>query len=250
MMTSIDFVMASGTDVGQVRARNEDSVLILPNHGVAILADGMGGHQAGDVASKMAVDIIAEHLTAIAKADDTGSQVAITASDIRNAIQRANDAILDSSHDDPARHGMGSTIVVVAVRDSQFVCVHLGDSRLYRIRSGEIEAISRDHTLAEHYMRLGVMTPEEARTWEGRNMLLRGLGIEGVIEPETNEDSVLSGDILLLCSDGLTDVCEDPEIRDIVLSSEGPQHAVNQLIARSNEGGGPDNITAVVITCK
>lgn len=242
-----DYAMASGTDRGQVRTRNEDSVLVLPNQGLAILADGMGGHQAGDVASRMAVDVIAESLVSLANA---ASDNDVSASDIDHAIHRANDSILDASEDNPQQHGMGSTIVVTSLTPGKFVCVHLGDSRMYRVRGGEIERITRDHTLAEHYIELGVMTAEEARTWEGRNMLLKGLGIDGSIEPETNEGEMVVGDTLVLCSDGLTDVCDDSKIRDLILSAEGPQHAVNQLIAAANDGGGPDNITAVVVSAR
>lgn len=241
------YTMASGTDRGQVRARNEDSVLVLPNQGLAILADGMGGHQAGDVASRMAVDIIAESLVALS---NTNSSSHASSADIFHAIQRANDSILDASEDNPQQHGMGSTIVVTSVQQGRYTCVHLGDSRMYRIRGGEIERVTRDHTLAEHYIALGVMTAEEARTWEGRNMLLKGLGIDSSIEPETNEGEMLAGDTLVLCSDGLTDVCDDSKIRDLILSSEGPQHAVTQLIAAANAGGGPDNITAVVVVAR
>ncbi len=241
------YTMASGTDRGQIRSRNEDSVLVLPNQGLAILADGMGGHQAGDVASRMAVDVIAESLVTLANA---GNSRHISSDDIVHAIQRANDSILDASEDNPQQHGMGSTIVVTSMTPGRFTCVHLGDSRMYRVRAGEIERITRDHTLAEHYIELGVMSAEEAKTWEGRNMLLKGLGIDGTIEPEGNEGEMLVGDTLVLCSDGLTDVCDDSEIRDLILSSEGPQHAVTQLIAAANAGGGPDNITAVVVSAR
>jgi len=247
--------MAAGTDRGQVRARNEDSVLILPSKCLAILADGMGGHQAGDVASRMAVDAVAESLTTLTNISDSipdaqPAGVSITSADIMHAVQRANDAILNESEDDPQKHGMGSTIVVTCIEQDRFTTVHLGDSRMYRIRGGEIERITRDHTLAEHYVELGVMSAEEAKTWEGRNMLLRGLGIEGEIEPEANEGELKSGDTLIMCSDGLTDVCDDATIRDLTLSSEGPQHAVTRLIQAANEGGGPDNITTVVVNAK
>lgn len=256
MNNTLDISMAAGTDRGQVRARNEDSVLILPSKCLAILADGMGGHQAGDVASRMAVDAVAESLTTLTNISDplagteAHSGLAITSADIMHAIQRANDAILNESEDDPQKHGMGSTIVVTCIEQDRFTAVHLGDSRMYRIRGGEIERITKDHTLAEHYVELGVMSAEDAKTWEGRNMLLKGLGIEGDIEPEANEGELKSGDTLIMCSDGLTDVCDDATIRDLTLSSEGPQHAVTRLIQAANDGGGPDNITTVVINAK
>ncbi len=244
-MSGISFKIAAMTDTGRRRARNEDCVRVLPELGLAVLADGMGGHQAGDVASQMTVEIICSEIRAIA--EQRGPQYTLTDTDLGSAIDLANNRIYADSQINTEHHGMGSTAVVVSLNDGEMICAHVGDSRLYHIRQSTIRQVTTDHTLAQHYVELGVMSSSEAANWHGRNMLMRGLGIEESTQADINRVSLIGGDVLIACSDGLTDVLDDDEILHIATTPATAEATANKLIAAANNGGGPDNITVVVI---
>lgn len=233
------------TDKGRKRARNEDSVGVIAEHGIAVLADGMGGHQAGDIASQLAVQTICSEIESVLAKNDAGYIVGDE--DLHSAIKTANEKIHTDGKLNPDHEGMGSTVVVVALNAGQMICAHVGDSRLYHIRNSSIERVTADHTLAQHYVDQGIMSQTEASSWHGRNMLMRGLGIEESAKADINRINLMAGDILLACSDGLTDVLSDAEIMHIATTPATAEATANKLVAAANKGGGPDNITVVVV---
>lgn len=244
--------MASGSDCGLVRERNEDRVLILPEHGLAILSDGMGGHRAGDIASRIAVEVVAECLTRPkATAQDADVDTAPPppqAQDLRRAIEAANAEIMGTARDRPECFGMGATIVVASLRGGQFLVAHLGDSRAYRMHEGGLQQLTEDHTLAQQYLQEGGSEFSLGYFEYARSMLLRGLGIGDALEPDISECELVRGDLFLLCSDGLTDALSDSRIRDILLSEHNDlEELVHKLIGAANDNGGPDNITVALI---
>jgi len=245
--------MSSDSDRGLVRERNEDCVLILPEHRLAILSDGMGGHRAGDVASSIAVDVVAESLTGRIKelslelgrkSDGPFPQ----SEDLCEAIEAANEQILQTARTQPECYGMGATIVVASLCGAQFLAAHLGDSRAYRLRGERFEQLTEDHTLAQQYLRDGGPMLAQESYGYARSMLLRGLGIAEVIQPDITTEKLAVGDVFLLCSDGLTDAISDKAIRDILLAAEDTlDETVASLIAAANDSGGPDNISVALM---
>lgn len=231
--------MATATDVGQVRQRNEDEVRILPEAGAVVLADGMGGHQAGDEASRLAVDIVAEQIHKSDQVDTT----AMTA-----WIEAANQAIRELARTNAAFRGMGATIVVAVCRDDTLLFGHVGDSRLYRLWDNALHQLTEDHTLVQRYINEGMISAVEGKSWAGRNLLTKGLGIEDIASPTCGQSSLYAGQTYLLCSDGLTDPVTDDEITEI-LSNPGlsADDAANELVDLANANGGPDNISVAII---
>ena len=244
-MTKLEFSLAAMTDKGLRRARNEDCVRLMKEFGVGVLADGMGGHQAGDIASQLAVETICTEFSN--RFEDHGPDYHLREEDLGAAVNIANTAIHSDSLAVPEHHGMGSTVVIIALNDGEMRCAHVGDSRLYHIREHNIRRVTTDHTLAQHYVEMGVMSEVEAASWHGRNMLMRGLGIEEQTVPDISEIALQVGDILVACSDGLTDVLTDPEILNIATTPATVESTANKLIAAANRGGGPDNISVIVV---
>lgn len=250
-MSSLD--MIGLTDTGMVREHNEDCFLIVPESGVAILADGMGGHLAGEVASAMAVDQVIHHLLqafADARKDklrslDGGS---LESGALVEAIKTANAAIHSASAAKPEQAGMGTTIVAVAFNDNRLTVAHVGDSRLYRYRHGVLAQVTEDHSMVQELLRRGLITPEEARTSVNRNLVTRALGVDPAVEVDVTEQIFEDGDVYLLCSDGLNDVLTDEEIAAKLAESGGDlTAAAQQMIADVNTRGGPDNVSIVLI---
>lgn len=251
MMGTVKLEMTCGTDTGQVRSRNEDHVQIVPHMGLAILADGMGGHRAGDVASQIAVDTISEQWGR--KYRDRGDPSgAITGSrrsdELLSAVSAANEQIYTLSKNNPEFQGMGATVIAVHFNRDGLCAVHLGDSRMYRYRRGSLHQVTTDHTHAQESVRLGLVSAEDAKGGYGWNLLLKALGVDSAIEPDIIASPVEEGDIYLLCSDGLTDAINDPDIRTrIALGEDGLPNIVDELIDLANQHGGPDNISIVLI---
>lgn len=246
--------MSSGSDCGLVRRRNEDAVLVLPEHGLAILSDGMGGHQAGDIASRIAVDVVAEILTGQIDSNDSNpteisALLSIKPEDLSNALATANAKILKTASDRVECYGMGATILAVSVRGGRFVAAHLGDSRAYRMRQRDLQQLTEDHTLAQQYLREGAPNILPERLEHARSMLLKGLGIADDMEPDITERNLAADDVFLLCSDGLTDAVSDENIRDILLGGANGnlEKTVADLIDAANENGGPDNISVILM---
>lgn len=239
-----DFLTARGveyawrTDIGRVRARNEDSVAVDAAAGLLVVADGMGGHNAGDVASRMAVDGVLAAMQRDAADEEPQRLLA--------ALRHANDAIYDAAGEDYERSGMGTTVVAAWLRPTGVLAAHVGDSRLYRLRGGAIEPLTRDHTQVQDLVDRGILTPAQARVSGRRNMLSRALGTYREVEIDCAAHPCAPGDVYLLCSDGLTNMVEDGEIAEIVSTTPSLAAAADRLVTLANERGGRDNITVAL----
>lgn len=248
---SIEIVVR--TDTGQKRDHNEDAVGSDNSLGLVVLADGMGGYQAGEVASEMAVnlvlsDIQSKHEQAMLEPVDDFSGMSAASSLIENAILSANSRIHSAAQEKPQYQGMGTTIVVVMLHENIISIGHVGDSRLYRLRDKKLELITEDHSLVRELVRKGYYTEAEAREATNKNVVTRALGVDAKVEPEIQEDMALLGDIYLLCSDGLNDMIEDQRIEDIMLRYGADlNQTAEQLIQLANEMGGKDNISAILL---
>ena len=241
------------TDAGRVRDHNEDHIYWDDGLGLAIVADGMGGYNAGEVASEIAVTTVAawvrEHLAdALAEAEDPFTGLAATTTLLEAAIQHANATIHHAAQTQPQCAGMGTTIVAVLFHEDRVSIAHVGDSRLYRVRAGLLEQVTTDHSLLAELVARGFYTPEEARLSMNKNLVTKALGVEETVEVSLAEEPVLAGDVLLLCSDGLSDMVEDADIGLTISNFGANLHAVaEQLVQRANQNGGRDNISAVLV---
>lgn len=224
------FVVGARTDVGKVRQGNEDSYMV--HEPLFAVADGMGGHQGGEVASKLALDALREATDGVALAQ---------------AVQDANRAVFVRAGEDPGLAGMGTTLTAVLAHGDTFRLAHVGDSRAYLLRDGDLQRITTDHTVVEGLVEKGELTPEEAAIHPQRSILTRAIGVEGEVQVDQASIQVRPGDRLLLCSDGLTGMIEDDDILRILGERRDPQAAADALVDAANEAGGQDNITAVVI---
>ncbi|MGX6449503.1 Stp1/IreP family PP2C-type Ser/Thr phosphatase, partial [Patulibacter sp. S7RM1-6] len=226
---------AQRTDTGRQRPGNEDSFLVrMPLFAVA---DGMGGAQAGEVASRMAVEVLHEGL-----GDGTGT----VAERLRDQVVEANRRIHERAQGDASNAGMGTTLTAAYVDVNALVVVHVGDSRLYRLRGGELERITRDHSLVEELVRQGRLTPEEAAEHPQRSIITRALGPEAEVAVDSEVLRAEDGDLYLVCSDGLTGMLSDDRIADVVNGAGSLQEAVDTLVDAANEAGGRDNITVLL----
>ncbi|MDX8395902.1 MAG: Stp1/IreP family PP2C-type Ser/Thr phosphatase [Mariprofundaceae bacterium] len=241
------------TDVGVKRDHNEDCVGIAPEQGIAVLADGMGGHNAGEVASAMAVDIIKRCLEAqISKMTPAqlDEETGFTCESMltREIITTANNAIFETAQQKPECAGMGTTIVVAAFYADRITAAHIGDSRMYRLRGDVLSHVTEDHSLIQEQVRRGLLTAEDARNSSIKNLVTRAMGVEADVEPDVVEDIVQPGDIYMMCSDGLTDVVPDEAIRLTITQNEGDLRKCSaQLVQLANDAGGPDNISVILI---
>jgi len=237
--------VAGATDVGRVRAHNEDSFLVDAQRGVFLVADGMGGHAAGEIASAIASEAVG---AALRQGVDGGLGAAELGVVMRECIQQAHRSILNYSATKPETRGMGTTMTALVVcDDGAFRVGHIGDSRCYVLRDGELEQVSRDHTWVQREVDAGRLTPMGARRHHLSHVLSRALGADSLDEPDVYAGTLLPGDLVLLCSDGLTGMLTDRLLRRI-LSREAELHElVADLILGANERGGRDNITAVLV---
>jgi protein phosphatase len=233
------FVYSTGcaTHTGKIRRENEDSYLVQPESGVWAVADGMGGHEAGAQASAAVVAELSSIGAAAGGAD--------LLSRLEERVLRANAQMQRLSQ---ARGGgvVGSTLVALLVFEGHYACVWSGDSRLYRVRAGAMEQVSRDHSEAQDLVDRGLLSADEARTWPRRNIITRALGIADVPELDMEHGPIATGDRFVICSDGLTTHVEDPEILAIA-ATEPPQSACDRLVALALERGGTDNVTVVIV---
>jgi protein phosphatase len=220
------------TDIGQVREGNEDSYLVIePLYAVA---DGMGGHRGGEVASSLALETVQGMFER-----QEGS--------LAEQVAEANRAVFDRSQNDRSVSGMGTTLTAAQVDGNRVHLVHVGDSRAYLFRAGELTQITEDHTLVHRMVLEGEITPEEAETHPHRSILTRALGVDQTIQVDEGDIEVVPGDRLLLCTDGLTGMVPEGQIREILLETPDPQEAVEKLIKVANRAGGIDNITALIL---
>ena len=234
-------------DVGLVRDNNEDAVAFDAATRLCILADGMGGYNAGEIASGMAVAFINSEMGRWLS--DAGRQV--NSREVRRAleicVENANHSIFNAASSNPQYAGMGTTLVVGVFLDGRLMLAHVGDSRCYRLRGRQFLQITKDHSLIQEQVDAGMITPEQASTSLIRNLVTRALGVEDMVLVEVNEHRVELGDVYLMCSDGLSDMLADDSIASILSSSETLEHKAEQLILAANEAGGRDNISVLLV---
>ncbi len=226
---------AERSDTGRVRSTNEDSYLVRSP--LFVVADGMGGASAGEVASRLAVEAFAAGLPSGAETEDR----------LESVVRSANALIHSEAQADPSRRGMGTTVTAVLVGDGSAAVAHVGDSRAYLIRDGSIEQLTRDHTLVDELVRQGRLTAEEAAAHPQRSIITRALGPEPEVEVDTSTHELLAGDLLLLCSDGLTGMVDEPSLLHTVTAAKTLTAACRSLVKQANEAGGRDNITVVLV---
>ena len=243
---TLEFHCAS--DTGRARSNNEDSAVLDEATSLVVLADGMGGYNAGEVASGMCTAFIKTELGRwLAEASESA-----TDTDVRRAmdicVDNANRAIFNAANSNPQYAGMGTTLVVGVFRDNRLLLGHVGDSRCYRQRSGRLVQITHDHSLLQEQIDSGLITAEQAAFSSNKNLVTRAVGVEDTVLLETHLHDVMPGDLYLLCSDGLSDMVEDEEIRvTLVTLRSNPNLTVQQLIQTANDNGGRDNISAMLI---
>ncbi|MDT7519085.1 Stp1/IreP family PP2C-type Ser/Thr phosphatase [Rhodoferax sp. TBRC 17660] len=235
------------TDPGRCRENNEDSVAFDDQALVAVLADGMGGYNAGEIASGMATAFIKAELSRWLSEAGANAQMR----DIRRAMEicvdNANIAIYNSANANPSFAGMGTTLVLGVIKDGRLLVGHIGDSRCYRLRQGRMEQITKDHSLLQEQMDAGLITPEQAAGSPIKNLVTRALGVEQGVMLEVNEFSIEPGDVYLMCSDGLSDMVSDEVIVRIAFEDLRLEPLAEHLILAANESGGRDNISVLLV---
>ncbi len=239
----IRLVAAGSSDCGHVRAHNEDTFRIDSERGLFVVADGIGGHAAGEVASSMTVETLFKTLPN-GKKDDAGS---CNAEALQTAIELANTTIYQNARMRPERKGMGTTLTFLCWNRFQFYLGHVGDSRAYRLRGDELIQLTRDHTWADMQVRAGMLSQQDAEHARTRHVLVKSIGTQEKIEPDIFPVDTKPQDRFLLCSDGLSDFVEHNELRNILAGKGTPAEITRRLLAKANAVGGFDNITAVVI---
>ncbi len=247
-------VAAGISDVGLQRDHNEDSFAILSDQELYVVADGMGGHRAGDVASRLATDAIIDFFRATASEDVTwpfhfDARLSEEENRLLTGIRIANKQIVERSARSRECHGMGTTVVgaLFSPRKQRMYIGHVGDSRAYRVRQGEIRLMTRDHSLVNDYLLAMPELTEEQRNELPKNVITRALGMQDHVTVDLQSDEARPGDLYVLCSDGLSGMIEDHEILDVVLSTPDLYEGCRKLVTMANEHGGEDNITAVII---
>ena len=234
--------MSGRTDVGCARSSNEDSIAWHAAAGLALLADGMGGHNAGEVASAIAIDILDRLLQQVASDLQSREQA------VHNAVAEANSAILDKAGSQPAYQGMGTTLALALFRDDTVTISHVGDSRVYLLRDGEMQRLTTDHSLLQELVDGGFMSAEEAEEAVSKNIITRALGIEPTVVVDSQCRTIRSGDLFLLCSDGLTDMVSDNAIAKILKDNvDNIDTIAEALVAEANRNGGDDNISVILV---
>jgi serine/threonine protein phosphatase PrpC len=245
--------VATATDSGMVRTHNEDSITVDAASGFVVLADGMGGYNAGEVASGIATAMLGTSLKQVLDGAEPGriepeSGETLAVKILREQIAGANTSIYQAAKSQPQYAGMGTTLVVGLFYDNYLSVAHIGDSRLYRLRQDEFKQITRDHSLLQEQIDSGMITEEMARLSQNKNLVTRALGIDPEVEPEIHTYEVEAGDVYLLCSDGLSDMVEDDEIHLTVSSLQANvQLASQQLVQMANDNGGRDNVSVILV---
>lgn len=241
--------MASATHSGIVRSHNEDSIATDADIGLAILADGMGGYNAGEVASGIAVALISEEMKkALLGKAIAGLSDARARSLVSEYAAKANAAIFQAARNQPQYSGMGTTLVMALWYDNRMIVGHIGDSRLYRLRGELLEQLTRDHSLLQEQIDSGLISKADARHSLNKNLVTRAVGVEPDVETEINTYAVDQGDVYLLCSDGLSDMVTDDDIQLTVSSLKSNLAlAAEQLVQQANDNGGRDNISVILV---
>jgi protein phosphatase len=243
------------TDPGMLRSHNEDAVFGESDLGLVVLADGMGGYNAGEVASGMATTLLATNfsqLIPLSKPSQIEMGGELQAHRILvDQITDANSAIFNAAQSQPQYAGMGTTLVLGWFYDNRLTVAHIGDSRLYRLRGESFEQLTKDHSLLQEQLDSGMISAEDARYSQNKNLVTRALGVEAVVEPEISDFDVEQGDLFLLCSDGLNDMVDDEEM-GLTLQALGSNLslAADQLVQMANDNGGRDNVSVILVKVK
>ncbi|MDO8812581.1 MAG: Stp1/IreP family PP2C-type Ser/Thr phosphatase [Gallionella sp.] len=248
--------IVSQTNPGMVRSHNEDSVACEAACGLVVLADGMGGYNAGEVASGIAVSVTAmeiahrlKNTSPVERDETTGEELGVLL--LRDNIQKANASIFHAAQSQPQYTGMGTTIVAGLFYDNRVAVGHVGDSRMYRLRGEVLESITRDHSLLQEQIDSGIISIEDARHSKNKNLVTRAVGIDAEVMAEIHVHDVQAGDIYLLCSDGLNDMIEDEDICATLYAMQGNLPlAAEQLIQMANDNGGRDNVSVILVKIK
>jgi serine/threonine protein phosphatase PrpC len=241
------------TDIGRVRKNNEDCFQIEPALNLYVLSDGMGGEAHGEVASALAVKTVVAHCQQAENSRATPTfgeprpDVSERTNRLASAIHLANRKVFEMASANPAQKGMGATIIAAWVEGQRLSLAHVGDSRAYLLRAGSLDQLTADHSLVAEKVRVGILTPQEADASELQSVLTRAVGTNENVEVDADEQMLLVGDSLLLCSDGLTRMATDPEIASMLLTSPSAQMAADRLVDLANENGGVDNVSVIVL---
>jgi protein phosphatase len=240
----VKLLHAARTDVGMIRSGNEDNFAVdtSPTRGIFIVADGMGGHAAGEVASEMAVQIVQRELAQV-RTLDTDDVVQLVA----GSLKRANRAIHDRTLTEVDKQGMGTTVSALIISGSRYLIGQVGDSRVYLLRDGSISQLTKDHSYVQEQVDAGFLTPEQARYHPYSNVITRCVGAGNDVEPDIYRGEVRVGDLYLVASDGLTGMVDDRRLAQLLSSRAEPERKVQSLIAEANGRGGLDNITAIIV---
>jgi len=245
--------IASCTDSGMVRSHNEDSIASDEGKGLVVLADGMGGYNAGEVASGMATTVLVTEIQQLLEQQEpfqldeqTGQPFAQRL--LREQIAKANTSIYQAAQSQPQYAGMGTTLVVALFYDNRTTVAHIGDSRLYRLRGDEFRQITKDHSLLQEQIDSGMITPQQAKLSQNKNLVTRALGIDPTVEAEIHEYETLPDDIYLLCSDGLCDMVSDEDMGMALQTLGGNLRlCAQQLVQMANDNGGRDNVSVILV---
>jgi serine/threonine protein phosphatase PrpC len=235
---------AARTDVGMIRSGNEDhfSVISSGEHGLFIVADGMGGHAAGEVASEMAVQTVERELANVRDLDNRAS-----GDRVKDALKKANRTIHDRTITEVDKQGMGTTASVLLMSGQRYLIGQVGDSRVYMLRDGALQQITKDHSYVQEQVDAGFLTPEQARYHPYSNVITRCVGASPDVEPDLYQGEVRVGDLFLVASDGLTGMVDDRRLQMLLMSRAEPERKVHSLISEANGRGGLDNITAIIV---
>jgi protein phosphatase len=242
----VNLFVAARSDVGMIRAGNEDSFFAEANEkrGLFIVADGMGGHAAGEVASEMAVQIISRELAGITEINNGDNAAAVK---VAEAVKKANSKIYERTITEVDKQGMGTTASVLILTGSRYLIGQVGDSRVYLLRDGKLRQLTKDHSYVQEQVDAGFLTPEQARYHPYSNVITRCVGASDSVEPDTYNGDVKTGDVYLVASDGLTGMVDDRRLQQLLFSRATPGRVVDALISEANGRGGLDNITAIVV---
>ncbi|OGB25417.1 MAG: protein phosphatase [Burkholderiales bacterium RIFCSPLOWO2_02_FULL_57_36] len=251
MPYQVELKFAARTDTGLVRSHNEDSLAISADYGFAILADGMGGYNAGEVASGIATSVLKESLEQRLHTQqwdirlNRGKRIQQM---LVESIIHANESIFEAARINPENTGMGTTLVVALFHHDRVTVAHVGDSRAYRLRKGEIVQITHDHSMLQEQIDAGLVSEEGAQFARNRNLITRAMGVDYDIDVEIHEHQTEPGDIYILCSDGLSDMLSKQEILDTIITADASSEAAcDELIKKANDNGGRDNISVILI---
>lgn len=252
MASSARVLVAGETNVGMKRTHNEDAFDLIDDERLYLVADGMGGHASGEVASKMAIETLREFFSATSQDPEAtwpykmDKARGYEENRLITGIKLANLRIHEAAQREPRLRGMGTTIVAILVIDDGVLIAHVGDSRVYRVRQGKLEQLTDDHSLLNDYIKMKRLTEEEIANFPHKNVIVRALGMKETVKVDTRLDPPQAGDVYILCSDGLCGPVSDAEIAEIAQSSNDLKAIGSKLIERANANGGPDNVTVVL----